>query len=87
MSDLIFFNSSDGFSEAFLRGLRKSILSESNYGILSSTHNLRDLKTVNLSIFKDNFSPNFIQFINKNFNSFDSHRFIFSTIKPINLHV
>lgn len=46
MSDLVFFNSSDGFSEAFLRGLRKTILSESNYGILSGTHNLRDLKTV-----------------------------------------
>lgn len=43
---MIFFNSSDGFSEAFLRGLRKTILTESNYGILSSTHNLRDLKTV-----------------------------------------
>jgi len=46
MSDLIFFNSSDGYSEAFLRGLRKSILTESNYGLLSSTNNLRDLKTV-----------------------------------------
>jgi len=46
MSDLIFFNSSDGFSEAFLRGLRKSILTESNYGVMSSTNNLRDLKIV-----------------------------------------
>ncbi len=46
MSDMIFFNSHDGYSEAFLRGLRKSILSESNYALLSSTTNLRDLKTV-----------------------------------------
>lgn len=46
MSDMIFFNSSDGYSEAFLRGLRKGILSEQNYNILCSTNNLRDLKTV-----------------------------------------
>jgi hypothetical protein len=46
MSDMIFFNSSDGYSEAFLRGLRKNILTEQNYNILCSTNNLRDLKTV-----------------------------------------
>lgn len=46
MSDMIFFNSADGYSEAFLRGLRKSILSEQNYNILCNTNNLRDLKTV-----------------------------------------
>jgi hypothetical protein len=46
MCDMIFFNSSDGYSEAFLRGLRKGILSEQNYNILCSTSNLRDLKTV-----------------------------------------
>lgn len=46
MSDLIFFNSSDGYSEAFLRGLRKSILSEQSYSAISSSNNLRDLKTV-----------------------------------------
>ncbi len=49
---MIFFNSSDGFSEAFLRGLRKSILTESNYALLSSTHNLRDLKTVTIILIK-----------------------------------
>jgi hypothetical protein len=53
MADMIFFNSSDGYSEAFLRGLRKSILSDQNYNILLNTHNLRDLKTVKF-LFKNN---------------------------------
>ena len=46
MADMIFFNSSDGYSEAFLRGLRKGFLTDQNYSILCSTNNLRDLKTV-----------------------------------------
>lgn len=52
----MFFNSHDGFSEAFLRGLLKSILSDSNYNILSNTNNLRDLKTVILKKFILNFT-------------------------------
>lgn len=51
----MFFNSHDGFSEAFLRGLLKSILSDSNYNILSNTNNLRDLKTVISNKFIFNF--------------------------------
>lgn len=43
---MIFFNSADGYSEAFLRGLRKGILGDHQYNILMQTNNLRDLKTV-----------------------------------------
>jgi V-type H+-transporting ATPase subunit d len=46
MSDLIFFNADDGYAEAFLRGLRKGFLTESNYNVIRNTHSLKDLKTV-----------------------------------------
>lgn len=46
MSDLIFFNVQDGYSEALLRGLRKGFLTENNYNIIRNTNNLKDLKNV-----------------------------------------
>lgn len=46
MTDLIFFNASDGYAEAFLRGLRKGFLTEANYNVIRNTHSLKDLKTV-----------------------------------------
>ena len=46
MSDLIFFNVDDGYSEALLRGFRKSILGEQQYTALRNTSNLKDFKSV-----------------------------------------
>ena len=46
MSDLIFFNVDDGYSEALLRGFRKSILGEQQYTALRNTQNLKDFKSV-----------------------------------------
>ena len=46
MSDLIFFNTADGYAEALLRGFRKGILGEQVYTALRNTNNLKDLKSV-----------------------------------------
>ena len=46
MADLVFFNAADGYSEALLRGFRKGILSEKEYGQLRNTTNLKDFKAV-----------------------------------------
>ena len=46
MSDLIFFNVDDGYSEALLRGFRKSILGEQQYTALRNSGNLKDFKSV-----------------------------------------
>ena len=46
MSDLIFFNVDDGYTEALLRGFRKSILGEQQYAALRNTSNLKDFKSV-----------------------------------------
>ena len=46
MSDLVFFNVDDGYSEALLRGFRKSILGEQQYTALRNTTNLKDFKSV-----------------------------------------
>jgi hypothetical protein len=42
----MFFNASDGYAEAFLRGLRKGFLTETNYNVIRNSHSLKDLKTV-----------------------------------------
>lgn len=42
----MFFNVSDGYAEAFLRGLRKGFLTEANYNVIRNSHSLKDLKTV-----------------------------------------
>ena len=46
MSDLLFFNVDDGYSEALLRGFRKSILGDQQYTALRNTTNLKDFKSV-----------------------------------------
>lgn len=46
MSDLIFFNASDGYAEAMLRSFRKGFLSENNYAAIRNTNSLKDLKAV-----------------------------------------
>jgi V-type H+-transporting ATPase subunit d len=46
MADLVFFNVDDGYSEALLRGFRKSILGEQQYTALRNTSNLKDFKSV-----------------------------------------
>ena len=46
MSDLIYFNTADGYAEAMLRGFRKGILGEQQYTALRNTTNLKDLKSV-----------------------------------------
>ena len=46
MADLVFFNVNDGYSEALLRGFRKSILGEQQYTALRNTTNLKDFKSV-----------------------------------------
>ena len=46
MSDLVFFNIDDGYSEALLRGFRKSILGDQQYTALRNTTNLKDFKAV-----------------------------------------
>lgn len=46
MSDLVFFNTDDGYSEALLRSFRKGILVDSQYVTLRSTQNLKDFKSV-----------------------------------------
>ena len=46
MADLVFFNVDDGYSEALLRGFRKSILGEQQYTALRNTTNLKDFKSV-----------------------------------------
>ena len=46
MSDLIFFNVDDGYSEALLRGFRKSILGEQQYTALRNSGSLKDFKSV-----------------------------------------
>ena len=46
MADLVFFNVNDGYSEALLRGFRKSILGEQQYTALRNTSNLKDFKSV-----------------------------------------
>ena len=46
MSDLVFFNADDGYSEALLRGFRKGILGEQQYTSLRNTTNLKDFKSV-----------------------------------------
>lgn len=49
-SDLIFFNTADGYAEAILRGFRKGILGDNIYTALRNTNNLKDLKSVSLLI-------------------------------------
>ena len=46
MSDLVFFNVDDGYSEALLRGFRKSILGDQQYTSLRNATNLKDFKAV-----------------------------------------
>ena len=46
MADLVFFNVDDGYTEALLRGFRKSILGEQQYAALRNTNNLKDFKSV-----------------------------------------
>ena len=46
MADLVFFNVDDGYTEALLRGFRKSILGEQQYAALRNTSNLKDFKSV-----------------------------------------
>jgi len=46
MADLVFFNVDDGYTEALLRGFRKSILGEQQYTALRNTSNLKDFKSV-----------------------------------------
>ena len=46
MADLVFFNVDDGYSEALLRGFRKSTLGEQQYTALRNTTNLKDFKSV-----------------------------------------
>ena len=46
MADLVFFNVDDGYSEALLRGFRKSILGEQQYTALHNSGNLKDFKSV-----------------------------------------
>jgi V-type H+-transporting ATPase subunit d len=46
MCDLVFFNVDDGYSEALLRGFRKSILGEQQYTALRNAPNLKDFKAV-----------------------------------------
>ena len=46
MSDLIYFNTADGYAEAMLRGFRKGILGEQQYTALRNTTNIKDLKSV-----------------------------------------
>ena len=46
MADLVFFNVNDGYSEALLRGFRKSTLGEQQYTALRNTTNLKDFKSV-----------------------------------------
>ena len=46
MSDLIYFNTADGYAEAMLRGFRKGIFGEQQYTALRNTTNLKDLKSV-----------------------------------------
>ena len=46
MCDLILFNVDDGYSEALLRGFRKSILGEQQYTALRNAANLKDFKAV-----------------------------------------
>ena len=46
ISDLIYFNTADGYAEAMLRGFRKGILGEQQYTALRNTTNLKDLKSV-----------------------------------------
>ena len=46
MADLVFFNVDDGYTEALLRGFRKSILGEQQYTALRNTTNLKDFKSV-----------------------------------------
>ena len=46
IADLVFFNVDDGYTEALLRGFRKSILGEQQYAALRNTSNLKDFKSV-----------------------------------------
>ena len=46
MADLVFFNVDDGYTEALLRGFRKSTLGEQQYTALRNTTNLKDFKSV-----------------------------------------
>ena len=46
MSDLVLFNVDDGYSEALLRGFRKSILGDQQYTALRNATNLKDFKAV-----------------------------------------
>ena len=46
MADLVFFNVDDGYSEALLRGFRKSILGEQQYTALRNSGSLKDFKSV-----------------------------------------
>ena len=46
MADLVFFNVDDGYSEALLRGFRKSILGEQQYTALRKSGSLKDFKSV-----------------------------------------
>lgn len=45
-SDLIFYNTADGYAEAILRGFRKGILSKKVYQDLSRTNELKVFKSV-----------------------------------------
>ena len=46
MADLVFFNVDDGYTEALLRGFRKSNIGEQQYAALRNTSNLKDFKSV-----------------------------------------
>ncbi|MCQ2819880.1 MAG: hypothetical protein MJ252_21660 [archaeon] len=45
-SDLIFYNTADGYAEAILRGFRKGILGEKVYNDIRNANELKDLKSV-----------------------------------------
>eukprot|EP00826_Nyctotherus_ovalis_P043505 TRINITY_DN458_c0_g2_i8.p1 TRINITY_DN458_c0_g2~~TRINITY_DN458_c0_g2_i8.p1 ORF type:complete len:291 (+),score=112.45 TRINITY_DN458_c0_g2_i8:95-967(+) len=45
MSEMLFFNVDEGYTEAVIRGLRKSFLDEDDYNALRSATNLADFKT------------------------------------------
>jgi len=45
MSEMLFFNINEGYTESIIRGLRKSFLDEDDYNALKSATNMADFKT------------------------------------------
>ena len=45
MSEMLFFNVDEGYTEALVRGLKKSFLDEEDYNALKNANNLTDFKT------------------------------------------